>query len=472
MMRCLAILFLLVARVTTAQIPGTTVSGVTYDSVAGAPLSGAIVQIASAEFAANADRSTISDSLGRFTLAGLPDGRFTIGFFHPSLDVLGIDAPTREIRVVDRQPVRVDLAIPAARRIRAAICGLAQSPDSGALLVGVIRDAMGDIPMNGATVRGEWYEFSLTDEGLTRHPRYRTAMTAESGWFAMCGVPRDGTIAVIASRGVDSTERTEVTIPAEGLARTELFLGSSRTVMVGDPSHRGDTLSLPPVRIFVGNARLTGSVITSDGAKPVGGAQVGITNGPQTRANDSGQWTIVDAPPGTRTLEVRALGFYPEQRRVDVVGTNPPISVALATLKSVLDTVRISAGRRVYDRVTYEFDQRRRSGVGGYLTQENIARFGGFETTGLFRLMRGVQVRRDSRTGETNLVMRGANASWCRPAIYIDGHNIPGIGGSEINNWVRPDQVVGIEVYPHLAAPMRYQKPLSGCGTILIWTKR
>ena len=50
--------------------------------------------------------------------------------------------------------------------------------------------------------------------------------------------------------------------------------------------------------------------------------------------------TLAEAPTGTRMLEVHALGYYPERRRVDVVASSAPIEVKLSTLKAVLDTVK------------------------------------------------------------------------------------------------------------------------------------
>ena len=41
----------------------------------------------------------------------------------------------------------------------------------------------------------------------------------------------------------------------------------------------------------------------------------------------------------------------------------------------------------------------------------------------------------------------------------------------ELDVWVRPNEVKGIEVYAGIGAPMEYQVGLSGCGSILIWTK-
>src|SRR5262245_61861201 len=124
-MRIRALLcFALTARMIGAQAEtrpsaGATITGVVRDSIARRPLSGAIVQLV----AGTDVRSATSDSLGRFTIRDIPTGRHTIGFFHPTLDSLGLDAPQHEVVVGSNAAMRVDLAIPSGERIRATVCG-------------------------------------------------------------------------------------------------------------------------------------------------------------------------------------------------------------------------------------------------------------------------------------------------------------------------------------------------------------
>ena len=102
---------------------GTTVSGVVRDSISHLPLAGATVQLVAPDSVAGHGRSAISDSVGRFTLTDVRDGRYALGFYHPLLDSLGVEPPAREVRVEEHQPVRIDLATPSTERIRAAVCG-------------------------------------------------------------------------------------------------------------------------------------------------------------------------------------------------------------------------------------------------------------------------------------------------------------------------------------------------------------
>src|SRR6185503_3937254 len=186
-------LFLLaVAHGVRAQ---ANVSGVVRDSIARGPLAGAIVQLVSAEDASRFARSTASDSLGRFAFSEVPSGRYTLGFFHPRLDSLGVDAAAREVLVSGRSDVHADLAIPGPLRLGRAICRNALRDSSG-VVVGVVRDARTLNPVAKANVVGEWLELAFTTQGVVRRMPRLVATTGDNGWFALCNVPSGGTIAL------------------------------------------------------------------------------------------------------------------------------------------------------------------------------------------------------------------------------------------------------------------------------------
>lgn len=462
-----ALLFLaLVARQAHAQTPdsassppGTSVSGIVYDSIASGPLREAMVQLVSSEGTGTFVRATQSDSLGRFLLRGIPDGRYTLGFLHPMLDSLGVAPPLREVHIDRQQPARVDLAIPSARRLRAAICGATTAADSGAIVVGTIRDARDHSPVDGASVRGEWLELSFRPGGMFRRIQGLTARTGDNGWFALCNVPRDGTLELLASRGADSTARIDVAVPNDGFLRRDLYIGAARPV----PS--ADTAKAAARRLRAGDGRISGTVILSADRRPLAGARVSIVDGPEARTNERGEWTLSDAPSGTRMLEVRALGYYPDRRVVNVVTQAPPLAIELSTVKQVLDTVRVRA-QLLTDRNRSGFMERRRtSGTGRFLTAEDIARGNPINTADIFRRVPGMY-------SDSSIRMRGPFGE-CSPAFYLDGQLMPAMAeltADDINIWVRPQEVAAIEVYVGQAPP-QFQQGLGGCGSIVIWTK-
>lgn len=454
------------AQITNAQ---ASITGLVHDSIARAPLVGAEVQLVSADNPAMLGHTATSDSLGRFTLNNVPKGRYALGFLHPMLDSLGVDVPLREVFVDDNRSVRADLAIPSGARLRAAICGPNTTTDPVGVVVGYVRDARNSTPVAGVAVSGEWLELTFKTGGFVRRIPRLVANTGDNGWFAMCNVPSGGTMTMVATRNGDSTGIVDVQIPADGFIRRDMYLGPTQTRIVEDETPRTDTAARPPRRIHVGDARINGTVVAAVGGKALAGAVVGITAGPQTRTNERGEWTLTNAPVGTRTLEVRALGYYPVRRVINVVDAGPPVRLALSTMKAVLDTVKISATRS-YGRNMIDFEKRRRSGLGKYLTADDVARHRPVVTSDLFRLVNGVYVDR-SPVGETMLSVRGMFSERCSPSVYIDDRYMWDMTADALDDYVKPEKIAGIEIYNGAMVPPQFQPGLSGCGSIVIWTK-
>ena len=460
---------------TSRRAPGAVVSGALYDSLARAPLSGAVVQLVAADNPARFGQTVFSDSLGRYTVPDVPAGRYRLGFFHPVLDSLGVEPPLRELQVEGLAPVRADLAIPSPARMRAAVCGAQTAADAG-LVIGKIFDARDGAPAAKVKVTGEWLELSFAPGGFVRKFPHLDVTTGDNGWFALCNVPSGGTMALTASRGADSTDRIEVQVPTEGFLRHELYLGAARAVVIGDTTRQADTLALPARRVHLGDGRLSGTVVAAAGGKPLAGALASIVDGPQARANERGEFTLTDAPLGTRILEVRAIGYYPVRRRVDVLASATPVHVALSTLKSVLDTVKVIATRRG-GRDIEAFHERRRSGIGRYLTADEIMKRHPIVSSDIFRNIAGVRMI-GLAAGERSIMLRGGvnaygSQNMCSPAIFLNGSFLSeSISADDIDTWVRPEEIAGIEIYNDVGIPAQFQRALSGCGAIVIWSKK
>lgn len=449
---------------TTRHGVGGSVSGVVYDSVAKSPLFGATVQLVSAENPAVFVRSAVSDFQGHFTLSEIPDGHYRLGFIHPMLDSLGVEVPLRDVFVVNRQPATVNLAIPSPARLRAAFCGKRAGADSsGSVVVGVVRDGHSGEPVANATVIAQWQEYSFGHKGVIRQLPHVITRTSDNGWFAVCNVPTAGIVAIVASHGADSTDVIEVQIPADRFLRRELYLGG-RTA----------------------DGRLSGIVVTKVDGRPISGAVINIVDGPETRANGNGEWALSGAPIGTRMLEVRAIGFYPERRHVNILNGSSPLRVALSTLQAVLDTVKVR-GSRLSNRDRTGFEDRRHAGVGRYMTPSQIARRQPVFISDLFKTMNGIRVGFATDTLSTDMaintppdlmsttdrriLMRGISGDWCAPAIFLDGQHFPQLGADDIDGWLRPGEVAGIEVYSEASVPNEFRQERTGCGSVVIWRK-
>jgi hypothetical protein len=234
-------------------------------------------------------------------------------------------------------------------------------------------------------------------------------------------------VALIARRSTDSTDRVDVTMPDEGFLRRDLYLGSTATFP------------------------LSGVVVAVAETRPIAEAQVSVRGAPPVRTNERGEWTIPDAPAGTRALEVRAVGYYPEQRAVDVIARAPHMHVALLTTQAMLDTIRIAAQR--LDRNMQGFEQRRRAGMGRFLTRDYIAQHNVVYLSNLLR-------------GQPGLPMSG-----CSPVFYINGLFMGLFTATDIDAFVTPDDIAGIEIYRSEMVPPQFSMGMGSCATVVIWTQ-
>jgi hypothetical protein len=460
------------------RTPGGRIHGIVYDSLARAPLGGAWVQLAVADGRPDSSRTLVSDSLGRFSFEDVADGQYVLGFFHALADSLGIEPRGRTVFVAGHRTVRADLAVPSAGTLRALICGERVGKDSGvvvrgATVAGVIRGARSRTPAAGVSVSAEWLEMSLGGRGFDRRRPRLVTTTGENGYYAFCNAPLGGTIYLMASQGADTTDLIEAQVPMDGFLRRDLYLGPARVVVTHDTAARSDSAkSLTRIMRF-GDGRLTGTVTSAESNRPIPTAQVRIVDGPASRVDDHGGWTIGNAPSGTRVLEIRAVGYYPERRAVDVITGVSPLHVALNTFKAVLDTVRIIA-RIEPDRQFSGFDERKKSGMGHYYTSADFAKRGMIETSDLFRNVPGVSL--ENTADGRLLLMRTfatiANRSGqCQPSVYLDGMQLFEASPDEIDFYAPLKRVRAIEIYNESFVPPQFARGLTGCGAIVIWSK-
>lgn len=459
---------------------GGAVAGTVHDSVSRAQLSGALVQLVSADSLGTYGRTVVADSLGDYAFTNVPPGRYSVGFYHPMLDSLGLEPMLHSVTVANARTVRMNLAIPSSLRLRSTICSV--SPQStGALVLGIVRRASDGAPVPDATVAAEWVEYNIGRGGMTRRVIRRLAMTQDNGWFAVCDAPKPGAMTLLANRGADSTGAVELEVPATGFLRQELFLGTAAATMVADTTTATviDTVSAKVLgkatmrRVFVGSSQLRGVVVAADGNTPLAGAQVGLVDGPETRTNDRGEWSITNAPEGSRMLEVRAVGHYQVRRAVHVAEgapmLNAPIRTELVTFKSVLETVKVTADFARFSNLA-GFRERSKTGLGRFLSASDIERRQPLVTSDLFRAVPGVFMEAGA-DGERTLSMRGAFSDRCVPILYVNNLIMTGVSADHLDTYVRPNEIAGIEVYSESQVPAQFQPGMNGCGSIVIWTK-
>src|SRR5262245_43971622 len=193
------------ASVVAGRLPGQTITGRIYDSVAKAPLFGATVQLVPSKLGSMPPMQATTDSGGKYALNGVPAGAYVLGFYHSVLDSIGIEPPFVRIEVggggTDKPTsLRVDLGVPGAARIIAAACGPPRDSNAAGMLAGHLYDATSRNAVRGGTVVAEWQRVGLVNGVIEVSRPQLVATTSPDGWFAFCGLPRDDDVTMAAIR--------------------------------------------------------------------------------------------------------------------------------------------------------------------------------------------------------------------------------------------------------------------------------
>jgi hypothetical protein len=448
-------------------VPATVVSGIVYDSIARSTIAGVTLEFVNADDpAAGRVHTATSDSSGRYTLRGLPPGRYLAGFFHRGLDTLGLETPARLVSVSGASQ-RIDLATPSARTVIRTICETPAMSDSTGLLIGHVRRTSDAAPHEGASVTAEWSEFIIDELGI--HERTRTAVgrTVSSGWFAICGLPADLILHTRAAHASDSSGYVEVEVPAGGLRHHTFFVGGATAVAAsaGDSMAAGrDSGLIAPASVWRGRARLGGTV-RDDAGRPVMNAHALVWGtGLSTTTSERGTFMIEGLPGGTHTLEIRVIGYVPVRSTVHLAEGRPATAnISLDQRAEILSTVTVR-GQLVYSRQLADFERRRRSGFGSYLASADLAKRPGMRLSSLLAEMPGVRVRRE---GLRSSVTMSSGTRSCVPSVFVDGN--PDRSGDF--DYLYADDLAAIEVYPRdLLRPFEFRDS-NPCGAIVIWTR-
>jgi protocatechuate 3,4-dioxygenase beta subunit len=461
-------IWLLVASVVTAQEPAgprnISVVGSVYDSVANRPLIGALVQIVRTDELRSA-RSSTTDSRGRYRIDSLIPGEYYMSFFHAAVDSLAVVAPVRRVALGARDPERVELALPGAERIIAALCPGFSPGDSSAVILGDVRDADTGAPVASANVVAAWVDVVIEKKRFLVEPQAVGTTSGVSGSFALCGMP-SGQVAVQAMSASRATGRLEVTVEPRSIVRRDFTLaeGTTFVTMAGEPA-QGDTRVDTLLR---GPARLSGTVLNETG-RPVSDAIVEVwRTGISTRTDESGHFQLASLPVGTHALEVRRIGFAPQQLPVQLASRSPTsVNVVLEKPVRLLDAVRVSA-RTLYSRRGREIEERRRRGFGHFIMREELERHPSARVTDVLRRVPGVRVY----PGPTGDLVTFASAQRisgpCRPTVFLDGHKLG--SGQDLDALTTVSSLEAIEVYPRATqVPVEYWG--DGCGVIVLWTR-
>jgi hypothetical protein len=234
------------------------------------------------------------------------------------------------------------------------------------------------------------------------------------------------------------------------------------------------TCAATPLRISAAQtpAVLIGRVVDRASAASVPGATIAIVGSTRSTVTDSaGRFRFDVFPVGSTRILVRGFPYRPSE--VTVAASDAEMvrmtieldSSGAKTEAQTLPAVTVNAEPQASNYRLVDFNRRRITGRGQYLTDEQIKRSGAASLPDATRGMRGVEMTCNGNEW-CHIHMARAPKN-CSPDYVVDGH---------VDNWFGPTtpirDIVGLEVYTGPSdVPGEFAGTTAGCGVIVMWTR-
>lgn len=217
-----------------------------------------------------------------------------------------------------------------------------------------------------------------------------------------------------------------------------------------------------------GDSRLTGTVVDKVSRAPVAKVQIIYVGDSRSVVSDSiGRYTFDSLPSGIVRFAVRAPRYPVLTLTVALMpGESMAREIVLdsSSAGQVLPRVSIDAPPSLGPRFA-DFERRRVTGRGQYLTAQQIDKGGYNSLQDAMRNMRGVDV--DCGGGLGCHIRMSRAPMQCNPDYIVD---------DRVDNFFGPQiairDIEGLEVYTGATdVPGEYAGRNAGCGVIVIWTR-
>lgn len=449
------------------------------DSITRLPLAGASVRLVSVLDTTRVHDAAL-DARGRARVDSLSAGPWVLTARHARLDTLGVSSVAVPFTVRAGRGVTVRAAVPSVRTLVARVCGSAATPGTG-YLFGTVRRAVrtsasprtaatvSALPLSAGQVTAQWLDLRIEAGRVERTIVTTDVPVGDNGRYVVCGVPTETTVRLRAVGAEGASGIAAFTSSATGIVPRDLVLGRADTVVTTPSGPQAPEDSGLVDIVLRGAGGVRGTVQTVDG-RPLANALVGLSaTGLDTRTDGAGRFMLAATPTGTWTLDVRALGYAPQQQPVDLLPSDTATQVVVLVRAQVMDTVKVRAtaiAQTSLGRILNEFEERRRQGLGRFVGPGDLEEMLLLRFTDALRAVPGVRLELSSR-GERVITMRGTYGR-CVPTVLVDRMRMPGT--EALDNFIPPDLVAAVEVYQAGFAPAEFQDIFSGCGTIVVWT--
>ncbi len=493
------------SRVAVATGRGITIAGVVRDSATGVAVPEARVRLVETPF------ETVADDEGRFVLGGFSPGRYVVEVGTRSLDPLGIvshralDLRDGMSSITLGPPQLSESLINACR----SVGGIGSS-----LVVGRLQPANREDAIAGYRIVAEWEADTSTllatdSLGQSRLGGWvRAIPDPTSGVYRLCDAPTGRTLTVRAEADIMNAGASKplqvILAPREPVARLDVSLQAGLVVA---PTY-------------------SGTVIDSIGGLPIEGAEVTITDlGRSTLTNRRGQFRFSALPTGPHLVSVRVIGFTRRNASIQLENAralDERVPIARASAQALAAVEVIGAG------VPTEFEERRKLGLGSYLTRDQLAATRGQRLGTVMAMVSGFGTALSNMNGGAQAYVvgkrapahiqkgrvgfkegavaacgfsaaaacqftfddyreqgyycptpgeraRGLSSCQCFAQVYLDDRLMNNSRPTEpfdVNS-IPVEQIAGVEFYRSPAStPARYSMLNSVCGVMLIWTRK
>lgn len=488
------------------------VEGTVRDAVPAAPAAGVQVELAGTAYRGRTDPE------GRFRIAPVPPGEYTLRVRRPEAALLGAAPLQRTVSVRAERPVRVELELPSLAAAAVELCRETgfERVGEGAVALGFVRAAGSGEPAPGARVwiaDRSWALRGRAGAGRVDVDETWTGVAVEAddaGAYLACGLPV-GELLLAQAGTVEGASDTVRARPAPGeLLRLDFELAEGRRPLARFDLP-GETPDVDAVveEILAGRAEdgaepgtatLVGTVTSAETGEPVAGARVRLPEAAEERVTGPDGAFVVEGLPRARYRVVTEhLGMASDTARVDLRRGSGQVAVfTLETRPIELPSLEVEVERTFHNPRLAGFYGRMARGTGDYITREDLEQVdvvgafrrrvpfarittcvapGGLRVSGCWELAitRGAVSERSLLDGP---------AGACPPLVYVDGHLLPSTdaagGGRRIYGTnafstlqgLPRDLLEGIEVYRNPAtAPGEYRALGDACGIVLVWTR-
>jgi hypothetical protein len=259
------------------------------------------------------------------------------------------------------------------------------------------------------------------------------------------------------------------------------------------------TLFYPRISHTQGHARnapadritLSGVVFNAAGTA-LNGAEVVAETGLHVLTNNDGRFTLPGVLPGS-DIVVRRVGYQTTSFAVETEANVTAVSVKVTLKSAAVNLGAILIQEKEVDQGLWKngFYKRQLAGVGVFFSPERLENTGVSVGT-LMTEVPSVKIDR-SRGSSTALARAPDGIRYCEMNVFLDGSYLPWGSSVDIDNVVRRDGVLAIEVYnraetvPSMIKSLiaarqgsTYTAPQGAaatggssieCGAILIWSK-